>query len=127
MKNPNKIAILVSVCALGAAIAAPKAWDGTYSSFAGKYLIYSNDLDEKAAPTDADRRVSFMVEGAIAKSVFDSIGPDQKDACGASANLRIRHRGDIDCSFDKLDKKAPYTCHFGLDLRTGRSIAGSTC
>lgn len=119
--------ILVCTCAVGAAVAAPRVWDGTYSSFAGKYLVYSNDLDEKAPPTEADRRVSFMVEGAVAKSLFDSIGPDLKEACGASKEMRIRNRGDLNCSFDRLDKKNPYTCHFGLDLRSGKSTAGSTC
>lgn len=127
MKTLFKKIVLAGACVLGAAIAAPKAWDGTYSSFVGKYLIYSNDLDEKAPPTDADRRVSFMVEGSLAKSLFDSIGPGQKDACGASESLLIRHRGDLDCSFDKLDKKNPYTCHFGMDIRSGKSITGSTC
>jgi hypothetical protein len=119
--------VLSAGCIVSLAAAASKVWDGTYSSFTGNYLIYSNDLDEKSPPTQVDRRVSFMVEGPFAKSLFDSIGPEQKDACGASENLRIRRRGDLDCSFDKQDKKNPYTCHFGLDLRSGKSISGSTC
>jgi hypothetical protein len=127
MSSLFKKVILAGACVFGVATAATKAWDGTYSSFAGKYLIYSSDLDEKAPPTASDRRASFMVEGGIARSLFDSIGPDLKEACGATENLRIRHRGDLDCSFDKLDKKSPYTCHFGLDLRSGKSIPGSTC
>lgn len=111
----------------GLAHAAPVAWDGSYSSFSGNYLIYSNDLDEKAPPTTKDRRVSFAVAGALAKKMFESIGPDQKDACGASTDLRIRNRGDLSCTFDLADKKSPYTCHFGLNLKSGKSIAGSTC
>ncbi|GAB2879127.1 hypothetical protein GCM10027277_55470 [Pseudoduganella ginsengisoli] len=121
-------AIAAGVCVTGLALAAsPKAWDGTYVSFTGRFLIYSKNLDEKAAPTAKDRRISFFVEGALAKQLFDSIGPDEKDACGASADLRVRERGDVSCTLDRLDKKSPYTCHFGLDLRYGKSIAGSTC
>ncbi|MYM39926.1 hypothetical protein GTP27_11370 [Pseudoduganella sp. CY13W] len=110
------------------AFAAPsKTWDGTYSAFSGYFLIYSNDLAEKAPPTATDRRASFAVQGSIAKTLFESIGPDQKDACGASVDLRIRERSDVSCTLYRPDKKNPYTCHFGLDLKTGKSIAGSIC
>nr|WP_269106910.1 hypothetical protein [Massilia sp. TS11] len=111
----------------GVALAAHKAWDGTYSQFDGSHLIYSNSLDEKAPPTKIDKRVSFMVQGSLAESLFDSIGPDPKDACGASADLRIREKGDLSCTRYLPDKRKPYTCHFGMDLRTGKSIAGATC
>jgi hypothetical protein len=127
MKAHLTKATAAGLCVLGAALAAPKAWDGSYMRFAGNYLIYSNDLDEKAAPTAKDRRVSFAVEGPLAKQLFESIGPDQKAACGATPDLRIRNRGDLSCSFDRSDAKNPYLCHFGLDLRSGKSIAGSTC
>jgi len=127
MKTSLKIAMVTSACAFGAVFVAPKAWDGTYTAFTGQYLIYSNDLDEKAAPIAKDSRVSFEVEGPLAKNLFDSIGPDQKDACGASGELRIRNRGDLSCSFDKSDKRSPYTCYFGLNLKSGKSIKGSTC
>ncbi|HZX25649.1 MAG TPA: hypothetical protein VFF16_01165 [Telluria sp.] len=127
MKTHFRNTLLAGACVIGSALAAPKAWDGTYTRFVCHYLIYSNDLDEKSPPTATDRRASFEVEGTLAKSLFDSIGPDQKDTCGASPDLRIRQRGDLDCTFDKLDKANPYTCHFGLDMRTGKSIGGSTC
>ncbi|WP_229256177.1 hypothetical protein [Duganella fentianensis] len=119
---------LAGALIFGFAFAAPQnTWDGTYSAFSGYFLLYSNDLAEKAPPTKADRRASFAVQGAIAKTLFESIGPDQKDACGASTDLRIRSRGDLSCTHYKPDKKNPYTCHFGLDLKTGKSIAGSIC
>lgn len=127
MKTQTKMGVLAVACAIGCALAAAKDWDGSYSRFMGHYLIYSNDLDEKAPPTPSDRRASFQLEGPLAKNLFDAIGPDRNDACGASSELRIRRRGDLDCSLDKLDKRSPYTCHFGLDIRTGKSIAGSTC
>lgn len=120
-------AVIAASCALGVAFAAPKPWDGSYTSFSGTYLLYSHDLDEKAPPTAKDRRVSFKVEGALARKLFESIGPDQKEDCGASSELSIRNRGDLTCTFDKSDRNNPYTCHFGLNLLSGKSIAGSTC
>jgi hypothetical protein len=127
MKMPLMLTIAAGAGISCMAFAASTMWDGSYRPFAGAYLIYSNDLDEKAAPTAKDRRVSFAVEGAVARQLFDSIGPDQKDACGSSPDLRVRYRGDLSCTFYKLDKRSPYTCHFGMDLRSGKSIAGSTC
>lgn len=128
MKKYITTGLLAGALFFGVAFAAaPKAWDGTYSAFSGHFLVYSNSLTEKAPPTAADRRASFAVQGPIAKTLFESIGPDRKDACGASPDLRIRERGDLSCTLYEPDKKHPYTCHFGLDLKTGKSIAGSIC
>ena len=102
-------------------------WDGSYTAFKGRYLIYSGDLGEQQQPTRNDRKAAFVVEGALAKELFDAIGPDLKDACGVMAGLRVRQRGHVDCTFDKQHQAAPYTCHFGLDLKTGKSIPGSIC
>ncbi|WP_175001163.1 hypothetical protein [Duganella vulcania] len=106
---------------------AGNVWDGMYRSYKVSYLTYSNDLDEKQPPTRADYKMAFMVEGKMAKEMFDSIGPDLKDACGASARLRIRDKGDVECTYDKDSPSSPYTCRFGLNLATGKSIPGSTC
>lgn len=127
MKKHLMTLLAAAAWATGPVLAGSTIWDGSYTSFAGSYLIYSNDLDEKAPPTVKDRRVSFSIEGPLAKKMFDSIGPDQKDACGASPDLHIRNRGDLACTLDQTDKRSPYTCHFGLDLKSGKSIAGSTC
>jgi hypothetical protein len=102
-------------------------WDGSYTPFNGNYLVYSGDLGEQQPPTRTDRKASFMVKGPAAKEMFDSIGPDLKDACGAASGLRIRQRGDLDCTFNPDNRSAPYACHFGLNLRTGKSIPGSIC
>jgi hypothetical protein len=59
--------------------------------------------------------------------MFDAIGPDLKEACGTTLGMRQRQRGDVDCSYDKEQRGSPYTCHFGIDLRKGKSLAGSTC
>ncbi len=103
-------------------------WDGGYSPVHGGYLAYSNGLKDRRPPTPDDHKLSFMVEGPLARQMFDAIGPDLEQVCGgSSASLRVRERGDLDCSFDKDDPRSPYTCHFGLDLRNGKGIPGATC
>lgn len=120
--------VLAAAALISYAFAETKTtWDGSYTTFKGNYLIYSGDLGEQQPPTRSDRRTAFIVEGALAKELFDSIGPDLKDACGAISGLRVRQKGHVDCTFDKDHPAAPYTCHFGLDLKSGKSIPGAIC
>lgn len=123
------LALIVAIASLFSLAHADekKPWDGSYRPFKGEYLAYSGDLGEQQPPTQADRKASFMVEGPLAKEMFESIGPDLKDACGTLSGLRVRQKGDVDCTYDKDQRSAPYTCHFGLNLRTGKSITGSVC
>jgi hypothetical protein len=127
MKKRLALFVATSVLFFLANAGTGKVWDGTYTSYMGRYLIYSNDLDEKQPPTRADRRMALMVEGQMAREMFEVIGPDLKEACGASSRLRIREKGDVECTYDMDTPSAPYTCRFGLDLATGKSIPGSSC
>jgi hypothetical protein len=106
---------------------AAKPWDGSYATFKGEYLIYSGDLGDEAAPTSSDRKTAFMLEGDVAKNLFESIGPDLKDACGTSSGTRLRQKGNLDCTYYKGAKSSPYVCHFGINLQTGKGINGSIC
>lgn len=119
--------ILLSATTLVSVAYAAKPWDGSYAKFSGEYLIYSGDLGEEAAPTASDRKAAFAFYGDAAKRLFESIGPDQKDACGATSGLRMRQKGDLDCIYDRDDRTTPYVCHVGIDLRTGKSMHGSIC
>lgn len=127
MKKHMAIAAAAATLISFAAAGTTSMWDGAYTGFSAKYLIYSGDLGEQQAPVRSDQKISFAVEGALAKKLFESIGPDQKHACGTESGLRVRHKGDVDCTFNKARPAAPYTCHFGLDLRIGKSIGGSIC
>ncbi|WP_230027386.1 hypothetical protein [Massilia sp. Bi118] len=120
------LAVLAAMAVFSLAYAA-KPWDGSYAAFRGEYLIYSGDLGEEAAPTSSDRKAAFMLQGDVAKNLFESIGPDLKDACGTSSGMRLRQKGDLDCTYDKGAKSSPYVCHFGINLRTGKSTYGSIC
>lgn len=106
---------------------APKEWNGEYVTATASYLLYSGSLGEKEAPQSGHKKISLLIEGRLARELFDSLGPDQKQACGASTGVRIRERGDITCSFDRAQKTAPFTCFVGLNLNTGKSIAGAAC
>jgi hypothetical protein len=128
MKPYRILAIAASAAAFSLAYAsAKKVWDGSYTQSTLHYLIYSNDLDEAQPPTRSDQRLSVAVTGELAQQMFESIGPDLKLSCGTTLGMRQRQRGDVDCSYDKDRPSSPYTCHFGIDLRNGKSIAGATC
>ncbi|OON64060.1 hypothetical protein B0920_12220 [Massilia sp. KIM] len=121
-------AILSAVFTLTQSNAAgPQEWDGDFHPAKVSYLAYSGTLSEKQPPKIGKQKVSLMIEGQLARDLFASIGPDEKDACGEGTGLRIRRRGDVSCTFDKESKASPYTCYIGVDLKTGRSTAGSIC
>ena len=71
-------------------------------------------------------KIAFEVTGKAAKEMFDAMGPDKKDACSSEDQTRFRSRdGDkISCL---LSNKGEYSCSFGFDLRSGKSIGGSIC
>jgi len=90
-------------------------------------LIYSGSLGESEPPKARNNNVSLLIEGQLAKELFNAIGSDQQQACGASTGVRIRERGDISCSFDRALKSDSYTCYLGLNLKTGKSMEGAIC
>jgi hypothetical protein len=127
MKISGTIVVGIAALVSLVAFAAQKPWDGSYMPYSVHYLMYSGTLGEAQAPTRTEQRLSFAIRGQLAKQMFDSIGPDLKLSCGTTLGMRQRTRGDVDCSYDKDDAESPYTCHFGLDLRKGKSIAGAIC
>jgi len=94
-----------------------------YQAVTGRYAIYSGDLDDQQAPTKKDRKLSLIIEGQAAKDLFDSMAPDDKTRCG-SDGARSRTKGNTWCAYQP---KRGYKCYLGLDLRTGKSIAGGMC
>ncbi|MBB3121891.1 hypothetical protein [Pseudoduganella violacea] len=92
----------------------------------GDYYVYGGTLAEMLPPTRKDRKVAFMLKGALAKELFDQIGPDVKkaDACSSALDFRQRRRADLDCTYTQEDG---YSCYFGLDVVTGKGTHGSIC
>jgi len=81
------IAVLTALVFL-VAFAAQKPWDGSYTLYRMHYLLYSGTLGEAQPPTRTEQRLSFAIQGQLAKQMFDSIGPDLKLSCGTTLGMR---------------------------------------
>lgn len=123
------VRIVCIVSALGLfplAQAADKKEESRYLAkpLKGDYYVYGGSIGDSTPPTKKDRKLSFMLTGPLAKDLFDHISPDAKDSCGAGPDYRERNRGDLTCTWTK---DHGYSCYFGLDVPTGKSIRGSIC
>ena len=117
-------AAAIALLACGATFAAESAWRLTYASFQGGFLIYGGGLGDPVAPSSRSKNVAFTVTGEVAKQIFEAMGPDLKNRCGAGDGQRIRQRAELVC-IARPDEG--YRCSFGFDLLSGRSIGGSLC
>lgn len=118
---------LVSALALSpVAQAADERDGGRYLAqpFKGDYYVYGGNIGDPTPPTQKDRKWSLMLRGPIAKDLFDHIGPDAKGGCGTASDSRKRTKGDVECAWAKDDG---YSCYFGINVRTGRSISVANC
>jgi hypothetical protein len=121
----KKIVAVIVLLACGTVLArSTQPWTFEYRPFKGEYRIYGGTLGEETAPTKRSKNIAYQVQGPVAKHMFEAMGPDLKDVCGAEDGQRIRQRAEVSCSFHPKDG---YHCNFGFDLITGRSIAGIEC
>ena len=120
------LAIAVLILSLPSAVQASKEWTFAYLPVTARYAIYGGELGDASPPTERDKRISIYIDGPGAREVFNLIGPDLTDVCGANGDTRIREKdgGRISCIFAPKDG---YRCYFGFDLRTGKSIGGASC
>jgi hypothetical protein len=119
------LAILGAITLLSLTCAAEQAqWPAPYRPFKGEYAMYSGELGDQQAPTRSDRKLSFVVEGPAAKEIFSAMPPDDKNTCSTEKGARSRSKENVWCTFNPSDG---YTCYFGFDLRTGKSIGGGIC
>jgi hypothetical protein len=124
--NPRLVCLASAFALLPIAHAADKKETGRYLSkqLKGDYYVYGGSIGDSTPPTRNDRKLSLMFKGPLAKDIFDHIGPDVKNSCGATKDYRERSRGDLNCTWAKDDG---YSCYFGLDVQTGKSISDSGC
>ena len=101
-------------------------WSLTYRPATVKYTIYAGGLGDPVAPSKTDGKVAFAVMGSAAKAVFESIGPDKPDQCSSGSSLRYRSKDDDRLSCTR-SSGGQYSCYFGFDLKSGKSVGGSIC
>lgn len=107
-----------------AGAAASAGWDWQYQPLPATYSIYSGALGERAAPTKQDSKLAIAIHGAAAQQMFEAMYPDRPTACSSQPGHRSRRQGQVQCSYRP---DAGYRCYIGVDLRTGKSIAGVIC
>lgn len=90
----------------------------------GDFYMYGGSIGDSTPPTEKDRKLSLMMTGPLAKDLFNHLGPDLKEACGAGPDQRQRSKGDLSCIWTKGEG---YSCYLGLDVRTGKSMRGLIC
>lgn len=122
--RPYSLAMLI--VASSVSIAGPEPELRPHGKIAGVYRIYGGGLGDPGPPTSKDAKVMFSIDGKAAKALFKKLGPDVKDACteGTGTRVRAKDKGNLMCM------RAPdgeYSCNFGFDLRTGKSIGGAVC
>jgi hypothetical protein len=103
---------------------------GLWKKFPGIYKIHSGTVADRTPPTRKDRKLTVLVDGAAARDIFDSIGPDLPSTCSADQGDRERRRRGIFCSYDAKDVKAkngPYRCWVGVNLVTGEAENNVSC
>jgi hypothetical protein len=104
----------------------PEAELGPHQPVSGVYRIYGGGLADPQVPKATDRKIMFQITGGSAEAMFESIGPDRKDACIGAVGERVRWR-DRQNLYCSRSPKGEYRCNFGFDLRTGKSIGGIVC
>lgn len=101
-------------------------WTFSYRPTPARYATYGGTLGDPVAPSKDDSKVAFEIVGAGAKQMFDAMAPDRADQCSGESGARFRSRDD-----DKLvcvrSSKGGYSCYFGFDLKSGKSVGGSIC
>lgn len=101
-------------------------WSFSYRPAAVRYAMYGNSLGDTMPPSSSDQKIAFEVTGRAAREIFDAIGPDLKDLCGSEPGVRFRSKDDEKISCTRT-REGDYTCYFGFDLQSGKSVGGSIC
>ena len=96
-----------------------------YNPADSDYAIYGGGIGDPVKPTANDAKISFLITGIAAKKMFNAIPPDRKEGC-TSKDFRIRSR-DSERLICTKHISGDYSCYFGFDLKTGKSIGGSSC
>lgn len=118
--------VAVACCLAAWSSRADASSDTGHTPLVGVYKIYGGSLGDEQPPSAKDKKIMFSIEGKGARDLFNAIGPDVKDACTEGMGIRVRKRDKENISCSK-SKEGGYSCNFGFDLVTGKSIGGIIC
>jgi hypothetical protein len=124
--NLSAIASLAALTVV-ASVAVADNWQLAYHPAQAEYAIYGGGLGDPVAPAKGDRKVAFAIHGNAAKDIFDSMGPDKPDRCSSESGTQLRSQDHdrLTCTLD--GGNGQYSCYFGFDLKSGKSVGGSVC
>lgn len=108
-------------------LACAAEWTGAHKPLQATYSIYSGQPGEREAPTATDRKLVIIVDRLAAREIFDSIGPDTRQACSAEQGYRERRKNGVICNYSPQEPGKGYRCWIGIDLRTGESMPAVVC
>jgi hypothetical protein len=103
---------------------------GLWKPFPAIFKIHSGVAADRALPTAKDRKLTVNVDGAAAREIFESIGPDVQPTCNGGQGDRDRRRKGIYCTYDPADTKSeqgPYRCWIGVNLVSGEAENNVSC
>ena len=125
MNIKSKIIFFLSGILLATPVVAT-SWNELRMPLSGEYIIYTGELGDMLPLQIGKKKLAVKFTGRTAKDIFNSIGPDLPQACGAGNGVRIREKDDgaLSCA---RSEKGEYSCNIGFDLRTGKSIGGIIC
>jgi hypothetical protein len=122
----KKILVLILAFPLTSAAGYEHASGTGHTELIGVYKTYSRGLGDPGPATVKDTKIMFSIGGKAARQMFEATGPDVEDFCteGTGTRIRKKDKENIVCS---RTQKGEYTCNFGFDLKTGKSIGGIVC
>lgn len=123
-----KKCLVALVCLLGVSLSVAqeeKPYALNFKPANTEYVLYGRDLSEPLAPTTKDTRIAFEISGTAAQEMFDAMPPDRNIKCTDDKSFRFRSRDNEKLVCTKY--QGEYSCSFGFDLKTGKSIGGGGC
>lgn len=133
--NMQKLMLLalVAVCQLASAAPSEKKQHelNRWNPLQAEYKIHSGGTAYSELPTKNDSALTISFKGEAAKQLFDQIGPDVKDNCGASdpGDRERRKKGALCLYETRLDSPTDshYRCWIGINLRSGEGDVRVSC
>jgi hypothetical protein len=87
--------LLLNICLMKSLTAAE--WESLRKPMSGEYIIYSGELGDMSSPQEGNKKLAIEISGRSARDIFNSIGPDIRNACGAGTALAFARKTMVRC------------------------------